>query len=229
MLFTVLAAPRPLTVAAGSVPITGSGDSNPQSQIISHRNSSVRPLPPLDEFVSAVAGGQGERVVGVYVADILALRVLQQRRGNAGYVTSAPDAVSQFSVAASYGTTGLLAHNYLSGEKFFELSAGQTVVVVRADGSRERYRIDSVHRYQALAPSSPVSDFLELDGEGRRVSAQQLFDQMYGRPGQLVFQTCIARDGNSFWGRLFVVATPLEVRPGPDVLVKFQRLLESEF
>lgn len=228
MLVAVLAAQQPSTTTGATVPVTGSGDSEARTASISQRASSAQSLPSLHEFASAVANEEGSRVVGVYVPEVLALRVLQQPGGNAGYVTSTTDAVSQFGMAASHGTIGLLAHNHLSGEQFFRLEARQTVVVVRADGTRERFRIDSVQRYQALSPSSAVSDFLELDHQGRRISARQLFNQMYARPDQLVFQTCIARDGNPYWGRLFVVATPLKLGPGTDQQTKFHRLLVAE-
>lgn len=224
ILCAVLGAQPTMTVAAGIVPLTGLGDSEAITGTVANRSSNLQPLPTLDEFVSKVADNRGERVVGVYVPDVLALRVLQQPSGNPGFVTSAPDAVSQFGLAAEHGTIGILAHNYLSGDQFFRLAAGQSVVVVRADGTRERFRIDSVHRYRALSPSSAVSDFIELDDQGRRVSALELFNQMYASEGQLVFQTCIARDGNLYWGRLFVVATPLEVGPTFQTRAKIHRL-----
>lgn len=220
LLASVLGGQTPGSVDLGPVPGSVSGDAGARTEALSGPG-----MPSLDEFVASVTDQNGDRIVGVYAPGVLALRVLQQPANNAGFITGATDAVSQFGVAASHGAVGLLAHNYLSGEQFFDLKPGQSVVVVLANGTRERYRVDAVHSYQALSPSSAVSDFLELKTSGRRISAQQLFNEMYAQPGQLVFQTCIAHGGNSYWGRLFVVANPVEAYPGPDLLVKLPNLL----
>lgn len=225
----VLAAWSPISTTASLLPLTGSGDSQSEAQTISNRIEAESRLPSLTQFAADVSDGRGQAVRGVYVPDTLALQVLQQPAANPGFVTSTPDAVSQFGMAAAYDTIGLLAHNYLAGQQFFALQPGQVVIVVRADGSRDRYRIDAVHSYQALSPASPMSDFLELKEDGRRLSAQHVFDMMYGTPDQLVFQTCIERDGNSYWGRLFVVATPVEFGVGVNMPIKLDRMQATGF
>jgi hypothetical protein len=65
-----------------------------------------------------------------------------------------------------------------------------------------------VYRYQAISPSSPTSDFQNLD-ENEYLTTSQLFMQMYGGSHHLTFQTCIEMNGNPSWGRMFVVAEPL--------------------
>lgn len=209
-----------LTVAIGpvhaagateaAIAITGASASGFETAAFGARGTGERGLPTLGEFSQGLVDQGGSGVAGVYVPGVLALRVLAQPSGNPGYVTSTPDAVSQFGMAESYGTVGLLAHNHLTGAQFFSLEPGQTVIVLHADGGRDHFRVETVHSYQALSPTSAVSDFLELGDDGRRISALQLFNKMYAAGDQLVFQTCIERAGNPYWGRLFVVATPIE-------------------
>jgi hypothetical protein len=69
--------------------------------------------------------------------------------------------------------------------------------------------VKQILHYQALSPSSPYSDFLDLDDpNGTRISVETLFYKVYTQNGTLVLQTCIEANGNSSWGRLFVIAVP---------------------
>lgn len=56
-------------------------------------------------------------LVSVTVANVLSLPVEQQPAGQPGYVSTDPDVATQFSMAAQYGTVGLLAHNNLAWSK----------------------------------------------------------------------------------------------------------------
>src|SRR3990170_4507568 len=115
----------------------------------------------------------------------------------------------QFAMAAQYGTVALLAHNYLLGQQFFSVAQGKVLSLVYGDGHANTYRVKQVLRYQALSPNSPYSDFVDLDDpSGARISVTDLFYKVYTQNGQLVLQTCIESDGNSSWGRLFVIAEP---------------------
>lgn len=78
-------------------------------------------------------------VRGVYVPEVLALLVQQQPAGDPGFVSSMEGIVTQFEYAAQSGVTGLIAHNYLSGELFFNLEIGQEVFIVYGDGSVLQY------------------------------------------------------------------------------------------
>ncbi len=209
---TVTAAPAmiPVTPGSGGKPLTSgtSGDT-----------------PSLAAFASLLPHGSAKSPVGVYVKNVLALRIFAQPAADPGYVTSQPDAASLFGLAMQYGTTGLLAHNYLAGQSFLTLAKGQQVVVILADGTRHHYRVSSVRHLQALSPWSPRSNFVDLDGEGEVLSASQLFHQVYNGADRVVFQTCIELDGNPVWGRLFVTAEPIEPYPSPDWTVKLPALL----
>jgi hypothetical protein len=176
---------------------TESGEKNPPAE-----------ADEFDLFVNSVTNGVSEQLVGVYVEDVLAMPVVQQPAGNAGYISSAPNTITQFAAATSFGTTGLLAHNTHAGAKFYDLEIGQQVDIVLGDGSTQAYRIDSIRQFQALEPTSPYSDFIDLE-TNERLTATQLFYQVYTGEHHLTFQTCLEKDGNYSWGRTFVLATPI--------------------
>ncbi len=177
-------------------------------------------MPPLKHFSSSLVNGLAGQVVGVYVPEILALPVAQQPAGSPGYVSSTPDVVTQFGMAARFGTTGLLAHNYLSGALFFELELGQNVVMVKGDGQLMYYTVTEVQSFQALSPNNPYSQFVDLQ-TGDMVTAHELFFDVYAGSDQLVFQTCIEAAGDPSWGRLFVTAKP---SLSPQIFKRMARL-----
>jgi hypothetical protein len=144
---------------------------------------------------------------GVYVPDILALPVVQQPDNDPYYVSNHDGEVTQFATVSQYGNIGLLAHNNLSGKSFSNLSLGQEVELVYGDGRIEKFVITEVLHFQALQPQSQQSSFFNLDNP-ETLSANQMFDRVYTGSRHLTFQTCIKANGNTSWGRLFVVATP---------------------
>lgn len=218
LLIVALMSPT-LTATPAMIPVTPSGDGEPLTSGL------PGDTPSLTAFASVLPHGPANSPVGVYVKDVLALQIFVQPTANPGYVTSSPEAVSLFGLATQHGITGLLAHNYLAGQRFFELGTGQQVVVVMADGSRQHYRVSSVRRLQALSPWSSLSNFVDVDGDGEVLSASQLFHQVYHGSNRVVFQTCIELDGNPVWGRLFVTAEPMRTYPFPDWAVKLPALL----
>jgi hypothetical protein len=165
-------------------------------------------LPALIDFIASVRSNGPEAVTGVYVPGLFGLRVVAQPANRPTYVSS------QFGVATLYcglgpcKSIGLLAHNYLSGVLFPLLSPGQDVIIVRGDGSTAHYRVSSIRAFRALSPDSPYSSYVDLNANGGTLSSGELFQQVYGTGNQIVFQTCIANEGNPSWGRLFVIADP---------------------
>lgn len=178
-------------------------------------------FPTLSEFVSAVNKHPQGILAGVYVPGLFADPIVQQPANNAGYVSTQPEAITQFRMASKYNSIGLLAHNTAAGAQFQNLALNQVVYLVKATGEISAYRITEIQRYQALSPTSPYSNFVDLDRPGVTISAQTLFMNTYGRGGgSLVFQTCIASDGQPSWGRLFIIASPLEDLPAPNNSIK---------
>lgn len=169
------------------------------------------PLPPpfLDTFIENLKNGNAGQVVGVYVEDVLSLRVVQQPSSDAAYVSTLPNTATYFSMVRNItGNTGLLAHNYLAGAYFFNLSPGQLVTLIYGDGSTDEYVVSNVDEFQALNPSSPTSNFVSLSS-GETLSSTDLFYRVFGGGTRTTFQTCIAQGNENAWGRIFVIA-PLE-------------------
>jgi hypothetical protein len=164
-------------------------------------------IPNLGTFAGWVKNGEAAQLRGVYAPNILADGVVQQPTGQATFVSTAPNVLTQFRAAASVGSTGLLAHNYLAGAQILQLRPGQMVYLVYGNGHTATYMVTQLLRYQALEPESPFSNFIDLR-DNVRMSASDLFMAVYGRPGRVVFQTCIDANGDPSWGRLFVVAEP---------------------
>lgn len=162
----------------------------------------------LQDFVQSVSNGQRNSVVGVYVPGVLALPIGQQPKGNAGFVTRDPEQATQFSLAAQYGTVGVLAHNDLAGSEFYGIKKDQYAIIVHGDGHLEYYVVDEIQKYQALNPTSTFSNFVNLEDTSETISAGELFSRVYGGGDRLVFQTCIAANGDPSWGRIFIIAHP---------------------
>ena len=147
-------------------------------------------------------------VTGVFVCQVFTLDVAQQPPDDPIFVSEETNTVTQFRLAAYYGTIGLLAHNTHSGSKFFHLALGQEVDIVYGDGTVRPYVISEIRHLQALNPDSPYTDFVALDHGGARFSSTQVFAKFFQAGDRVVFQTCIDARGNPSWGRLFVTATP---------------------
>ena len=166
-------------------------------------------LPTFADFSRSVQNGQADVLRGVYVPDVLALRIVQQPQDHPYYVSNRNGEATQFSIASQYGNIGLLAHNTLSGKFFSRLSVGQQVHLVYGDGKVEDFVITNILRFQASDPESISSSFHNLDRD-ETLSAGDMFLRAYAGQRHLVFQTCIEANGNPSWGRLFIMAMPKE-------------------
>ncbi len=153
--------------------------------------------------------GTKSAIRGIYIRDVLSMPVVQQPGGNAGWVSESDNTITQFGMATQYNTTGLLAHNTHAGAEFAKLQKGQVVSVVSGDGTVSRYKIEAVYQFQALQPTNPYSNFVDLE-TNQQLTATELFYRVYTGAHHLTFQTCIEKDGEYSWGRLFVLAYPLQ-------------------
>lgn len=205
LIFVAFSVASVATVPVANVPVTGPGKISSLS--IRHVDTDKIALPKFDEFIAAVENGNTNQIVGVYVPDVLALRVLQQPDNDSAYVSPVNGVATQFQDADHSGTIGLIAHNYLSGKLFFNLEKGQEVRIVYGDGRVERFSINRFYRYQATDPDSPHSNFIDLETD-ERLSSTQLYQRVYVGRDHVTFQTCIAKEDNLSWGRLFVIAEP---------------------
>jgi hypothetical protein len=163
----------------------------------------------LSSFSLSVQNGDRNVLRGVYVEGHFALPVVQQPSSNAGYVSTTDNTVTQFGLASQFGSVGLLAHNFLSGQYFFQLMPGMMIQLIYGDGHIERFQVTHIYQYQATSPYSVYSDFIDLDTL-EYLTGNALFTKVYMGPRHVTFQTCITYDGNSSWGRFFVVAEPAQ-------------------
>lgn len=161
----------------------------------------------LNQFTQALIKPDTSHLVGIYVNNTLALRVVQQ--ASTYSVSSLANTVTQFNLAANFGSIGLLAHNYLSGSYFSKLADGTEIILIFGDGSTKTYQVERIKKYQALSPDDLDSDFVNLDNPSAIISGDQVIKETYGT-GELVLQTCIEENGNLTWGRLFIIASLVE-------------------
>jgi hypothetical protein len=174
------------------------------------RSNNDPALPGFADFSQTVQSGEADVLRGVYVPNVLALPVVQQPAGSPGYVSNQNGQATQFSMAATFGNVGLLAHNTLSGRSFSQLAVGQEVRLIYGGGKVEYFVITEILQYQALQPTSQWGEFRDLAGTGgKTITAEQLFKRVYSGARHVTFQTCIEAEGNASWGRLFVLATPI--------------------
>ena len=165
-------------------------------------------LPALEEFVRTVVDGDPGALRGLYVQDVLSLRILQQPPGDPAFIAFEEGTATLFQDALSFRTFGLLAHNFLSGREFFSLQQGQDLFLVFGDGGLKRYQVSEIADYQRLNVADLRSDFLGL-ADNSLVSVDQLFTRFYQNAEQLVLQTCIERAGLPSWGVRFIRAVPV--------------------
>lgn len=162
----------------------------------------------IQDLLNSVLDGQSDVIKGLYVKGGMALEVIQQPSGQPTYVSSTDDAITEFSMARKYGVIGMLAHNYLAGTFFYEIKIGDIVNIVYGDGEIDEYLVIDIQSYQALQPTSPHSQFLDLS-TNEKLSATQLFYKVYTGNPHLTLQTCIQEGSIDSWGRLFIIAEPI--------------------
>ena len=139
--------------------------------------------------------------------------VVKQPKDEPGWVSPSTRDITEFSLPKQkFGNMGYLAHSFGAGRYFNELQVGDKIVRTDRQGRSDAklhpkasyYKVKEVRRYQALEPENMNSPLLDLLTKETK-SAAEVFDEIYGK-NKVVFQTCLPKDGSSFWGRLFVIA-----------------------
>jgi hypothetical protein len=167
----------------------------------------------INGFFRRILSGNSSQVVGILAPGEFFHPIVQQPKDDAVFVSDDPDQVTQYGLPSQYGTTALLAHNGLAGEDFFKFQIGSSFVLVYGNGATKIFQVGSIQTYQALDPENPYSDFVITGSNSPELTSADLFRHVYTHAGDVVIQTCIARDGQPSWGRIFITAHPIPVRP----------------
>ncbi len=138
-------------------------------------------LPAFSGFVASVVDGQANVVRGVYVPEVLALRVLQQPAGDNASVLRLDGVVTQFRAAAQNHVIGLLAHNDMAGASFAGLQIGQEVRIVYGNGRVDYYSVNRLASFQALQSGGEVKQLYGYKFEHHLHSSGYLHDVLYRR------------------------------------------------
>ena len=168
---------------------------------------STNKFPAFTDFVTNVSNGKPNQIVGVYVENVLALRVVQQI--NPEFVSLNEGEATQYALAnAKEGNIGLLAHQALSGVLFNSLKKGDIVQIIYGNSVISRYEVTEIKDFQAYKADDPTSNFIDLSNHSTLTSTS-LFYHLYGGDKHVTFQTCITRNNHDEWGLHFVIATPI--------------------
>jgi len=196
--------PRPVSADADDyrifLPVLLSGNGN---------NSNSEPettFPSLTQFVSTVKNGNSQ-ITGVYVEKLMAKPVIQQPQGNYEFISNDPNTITQFMLTTPE-VIGLLAHNYLSGKSFFDIKIGDSIFIIDGYGGVAEYQVVEIDSYQVTKIDGVVK-YLDIN-DYQILDAAQLFAKFYMGEKHLTLQTCIAKEGDPVWGRLFITAIPVK-------------------
>lgn len=173
-------------------------------RVVQHDND-----PEFESFVEEVTNGAADTVTGVYVADLIKLKVLQQPAQDVAFVSNEDGTATQFQSPALYGVIGLLAHNFLSGKHFFSLAPGQEIRIVYGSGSFRRYQVSAIADFERMTRFDIRSDFRDLK-TNELLSSKDLFARYYREGNYLTLQTCLEGGGYSNWGVRMITAVPID-------------------
>ncbi len=172
-----------------------------------------------EEFISPDQIEKAPKIVNVDFGsdNIGVVRIVQQPEGDNGYVNSNLNVLTQFWLAQEFGVIGLLGHNWSGGALFYNLEEGEKFTITTNTDQQFIYQVEDALCFQAITPESKYSDFVQvgknLEPIGNVLPVEDIFKIIYfggsisGKDNQnFVGQTCITKDGNAAWGRLFIRA-----------------------
>ncbi len=187
---------------------TANADETGRVDLLKGESTPESSLRVFDQFVQDLKNGKHDQVVGLWVENILALRVIYQPASKPGFVSTEDETATYFLYPwKKAGNYGFLAHNYLAGRYFFNIKIGDVITVVFGDGDYEDFEVTEVKEFQALQPDSPYSDYIDLQ-TGEQLTVSNVFIEVYMGDFHTTLQTCIANGKETEWGRHFTIAPP---------------------
>jgi hypothetical protein len=151
-----------------------------------------------------VVDGQIGVLRGVYVEDVLALKVIQQPADDPLFVSGDRDRhpVPNAAKTVSPGS----GPNYLSGELFFQLESAN-----KFSWSMEmewlRYTVTDISATRSTADNQEAGTSTCAPEKSNDCAGFQ--PGLYGKD-HVTFQTCIKKGNEWSWGLIFVIATPTQ-------------------
>jgi hypothetical protein len=143
----------------------------------------------------------------VFAPTIFSFPVIQQPVDSSVYVSPLPDWVTQYRPPTEAGVTALIAHNYLAGQKFYDLKVGQQVWLFYEDHTVRPYIVTSVNKFRKVSPTLLTSDLVNLETQ-EVLTSNEAYDRYYTGPHHLTLQTCLEGNGRLDYGLTFIVAEP---------------------
>ena len=143
----------------------------------------------------------------------LPMVIVQQPKGDPLWISNNIDAFTQIEQPRKeFGTSVFAIHTYGSKNDLYDLKINDFIVykTISIDNNCNVhanlvfYRVKDILRYQALSPRNPATPLIDLV-TGKQYSVESIIDKVYGNNEYVILQTCIYKNGNTAWGRLFVV------------------------
>lgn len=140
----------------------------------------------------------------------LTLEIELQPVGQPSYVTNVPGKVTLFRQTLARNALVFIIHNDLGGTRLYDTKIGDLIYVSSAQ-DRVYYEVIHIYRFRADQPTDPFSDLFELE-TGERFTVDAAYDLVFPG-GYVTIETCIIRNGDVNWGRIFIQAK--QIKP-PD-------------
>lgn len=139
---------------------------------------------------------------GLYAESIVELKIVQSPTNT---LSMKADEVLELSISEQLGNTILVAHNTLGGKNFKYLTLGQTIYTIKGNGSYEKSIIIEIAEFESLS-----NNLYKESSTGLIFTDMQLVERFFFGNKHVLLQTCVEKDYNYGWGRLFIVAIPQE-------------------
>jgi hypothetical protein len=145
------------------------------------------------------------------------MKIVQQPYKNYNWISDFTNVFTQLAQPRSiYGTKVFSIHTYGNDNVLYDLKVGDIIFyrtkITTNECSNEIYlnfyQVKEIYHYQAVQPLNPRTPLIDLE-TNETFSSTRIFDKLFGNNKRILFQTCIFKDGNTSWGRLFIVATKL--------------------
>jgi hypothetical protein len=117
-------------------------------------------------------------------------------------------------VVVQYLDNVFVAHNDLAGQYF-----GGGAEIEYSNGVVNEYHMIETVILQAVDPRNPNTDYIR---DGKVYTAADVYAQLYA--GNVVFQTCVERDGDMAWGRKLIIMRITAAQKLSKALISYQKL-----